>query len=155
MISKSILRHISLSGAYISVRHWNLFYLCCSRAAAIIGDCELLWLLLAQIGLEMGNILVGGGPLLRVVDDHLYYLLFLYTHIMAALFHLRSPLPYYAKIWRQCQYQNSDRSDCKLLLSFTIISDVYRSFLTNKIHLLSSFLLSGFQSSIGALKSTK
>ena len=35
----------------------------------------------------------------------------------------------------------------KLLLSFTVISDVYRSFILYKLHILSTVLFSGFQSS--------
>ena len=41
----------------------------------------------------------------------------------------------------------------KLLLSFTVISDVYRSFVTNKTTFNTyTVLLNGFQSSVGALK---
>ena len=41
----------------------------------------------------------------------------------------------------------------KLLLSFTVISDVYRSFITNKTAVSTyTVLLNGFQSSVGALK---
>ena len=44
----------------------------------------------------------------------------------------------------------------KLLLSFMVILDVYRSFLFKiKLHLLNTVLLNGFQISPGALKSTE
>ena len=43
----------------------------------------------------------------------------------------------------------------KLLLSFMVISDIYWSFIPNKLHLRSSVLLSEFQNSPGALKSTE
>ena len=43
----------------------------------------------------------------------------------------------------------------KLLLSFTIISDVYRSFIPNKTTFSQYFLLRRFQCSTGALKSTE
>ena len=37
-----------------------------------------------------------------------------------------------------------------LLLSFLVISDVYRSFFQTKLHLLSTVFLSGFKSCLGA-----
>ena len=40
----------------------------------------------------------------------------------------------------------------KLLLGFTIIPDVYRSFIPNKLHLISTVLLRGFQGSPGVRK---
>ena len=43
----------------------------------------------------------------------------------------------------------------KLFSSFMVNSDVYKSFIRNKLHLLSTFLLSEIQSSLGALKSTE
>ena len=47
--------------------------------------------------------------------------------------------------------KNIYRSD----MSFTVITDIYKSFIPNKLHLLSTVLLSGFQSSRRALKSTR
>ena len=50
--------------------------------------------------------------------------------------------------------ENINKSNVQVAGDFTIISDVYRSFIPNKNE-LSSVLLSGFQSSPGALKSTE
>ena len=43
----------------------------------------------------------------------------------------------------------------KLHLSFMVFSDVYSSLIPNKLHLLSTVSLGGFQSSPEALKSTE